>query len=652
MSTLAIHESPATSIAYRHVGRTDETRYEKVHVEVFTDSGAASIATAHEIGKLIREKAAKGEQCVLGLATGSSPIRVYDELVRMHREEGLSFRKVVTFNLDEYYGLQKGNPRSYWYFMHDHLFNHVDIVAENIHIPRGDLELDEVYDYCMAYEEAIRAAGGLDFQLLGIGRTGHVGFNEPGSNARSLTRLITLDHLTRVDAAPDFQGIQNVPNRAITMGIDTIRQAKRIVLLAWGNKKADVVQETVEGEQTSEIPATYLQGHGNCTFLLDQESSAELRRFKTPWLVGPCDWTEELKRKAIIWLSQRVDRPVLQLTERDYNTNGMSDLLAREESVYNLNIWMHNSLQHTITGWPGGKPGVDDSNRPEKATPERKKIILFSPHPDDDVISMGGTFQRLVDQGHEVHVAYQTSGNNAVTDRDALRYAEFVRDLNRHNQVSSAKLEFVIEELQQSVAGRGPVRDSDDVLAIKRLVREGEARAGARYVGLPDAQIHFMALPFYETGADKKKPLGPEDIDQTVALIERIRPDRIYAAGDLADPHGTHKVCLDAVLAAYDRLGDAFKRDTWLWLYRGAWLEWPLHEIEMAVPLSPAEVDRKRTAIFFHQSQKDGAMFQGEDQREFWQRAEQRNRETARAYNELGLTEYAGMEAFRRYRFY
>ncbi|WP_116127106.1 glucosamine-6-phosphate deaminase [Lewinella sp. IMCC34183] len=652
MLDLSIHDRPNVDISYRHVGSTDVTRYEKMHVEVFRDSAQASIAVAHEIADLMRAKAGQGKPCVLGLATGSSPIRVYAELVRLHREEGLDFSHVITFNLDEYFELPRGSRHSYWYFMHEHLFNHVNVKPRNIHIPQGNLALDEVYEQCMAYEEMIKQEGGLDFQLLGIGRTGHVGFNEPGSHSRSLTRLITLDHLTRVDAAGDFQGISNVPTRAITMGIQTISQARRIVLLAWGHKKAEIIQKTIEGERTPEIPATYLQDHPNVTILLDEESSADLRRFNTPWLVGPCDWTETLERKAIIWLSRHVDKPILKLTERDYNSNGMSDLLALHGSAYDLNIRMFNQLQHTITGWPGGKPGVDDSQRPERKDPARKRVILFSPHPDDDVISMGGTFARLVDQGHDVHVVYQTSGNIAVTDIDALRYAEFARDLTDSMGGGNARLEFIIQELSSGKNETGV--DPVDVRTIKSLIRRGEAIAGARFVGLDNDNIHFLNMPFYETGKSIKEDLGPEDIRLVREVIERVQPHQIFAAGDLADPHGTHKVCLDAIFRALEQLEaenpDAIA-DTWLWLYRGAWQEWPVHEIEMAVPLSPAQVEAKRNAIFFHQSQKDGAMFQGEDQREFWQRAEQRNRETARLYNQLGLTEYEAIEAFRRWHF-
>jgi glucosamine-6-phosphate deaminase len=456
-----------------------------------------------------------------------------------------------------------------------------------------------------------------------------------------------LDYLTKADAASDFHGIDNVPKRAITMGIKTIKSAKRIVLMAWGSKKADIVKDAVEGIVTSQIPATFLQDHHSTTILLDEESCAQLKRYKTPWLVGPVNWTDPLRRKAIVWLSQYLNKPLLKITDRDYNDNGMSELVAMEGSAYDINIKMHNRLQRTITGWPGGKPGADDSGRPERAEPARKRVILFSPHPDDDVISMGGTFLRLVEQGHEVHVAYQTSGNIAVADHDALRFAEFTRDLHSVYGTPSNELEQVIQQIKNK---KEDDLDSVGVRKIKSLIRRGEAIAGARYCGVTDDQCHFLDLPFYETGKSKKNPIGDADIQIIHDLIAKIKPHQIYAAGDLADPHGTHRVCLDVIFGALERLKkEDYMNDCWLWLYRGAWHEWPIEEIEMAVPLSPDEVMRKRKAIFFHQSQKDGVMFQGEDSREFWQRAEARNGETAVLYNQLGLTEYQAIEAFVRY---
>lgn len=645
----SVLKEATADISHQEVGRIELTRFEKMHVEVFSSSDIASLAVANEIAALIKNKQAASETCILGLATGSSPIRVYDELVRMHKEEGLSFKNVVTFNLDEYFPMKNKSAQSYFYFMHEYLFNHVDILPENVNIPDGSIPLDNVYQYCIDYEAKIEALGGLDFQLLGIGRTGHIGFNEPGSHHNSSTRIVTLDYLTKADAASDFHGIDNVPKRAITMGIKTIKSAKRIVLMAWGNKKADIVKEAVEGEVTSHIPATFLQDHNKTTILLDEESCSELKRYKTPWLVGPVIWTDILRRKAIVWLSQDLKKPLLKITDREYNDNGMSELVAMQGSAYDINIQMHNRLQRTITGWPGGKPGADDSRRPERAEPARKRVILFSPHPDDDVISMGGTFLRLVEQGHEVHVAYQTSGNIAVADHDALRFAEFTRDLNAVNKTSTDELDKVIDQINNK---KDDDLDTVEVRKIKGLIRRGEAVAGARYCGITDDQCHFLDLPFYETGKSKKNPVGDADIQIIQDLIAEVKPHQIYAAGDLADPHGTHKVCLDAIFAAVDRLKkEDYMKDCWVWLYRGAWHEWPIDEIEMAVPLSPDEVMKKRKAIFFHQSQKDGVMFQGEDSREFWQRAEARNGETAALYNQLGLTEYEAIEAFVRYHY-
>jgi glucosamine-6-phosphate deaminase len=632
------------SIQYEPTGRFEATRYEKVHNVIFQDSKQGSLQVAKEISDLIREKSEKGQKCVLGLATGSSPVRVYEELVRMHREEGLSFKNVVTFNLDEYHPMERTNIQSYYYFMHQHLFDHVDIPAENVNIPDGTVPSGEVQEYCKKYEGMIEDAGGLDFQLLGIGRTGHIGFNEPGSHYNSATREITLDYVTRIDAASSFKGLDNVPRKAITMGIGTIKRAKRVVLLAWGQNKASVIKETIEGEISSEVPATYLQEHGNTTFVLDKEAASLLTRIDTPWLVQSCDWTKDLTHKAVVWLSQRKNKPVLQLTDKDYNDMGMSDLLSSEQSSYDINIRTFNRLQHTITGWPGGKPNADDTNRPERAEPGKKRVIIFSPHPDDDVISMGGTFDRLVSQGHEVHVVYQTSGNIAVADHEAVKVAEVANSME-----PTGIFDQIIQEVGEKTEGDF---DSKLVRQLKGNIRRAESIGATRYLGIPDTQVHFLDLPFYETGTIKKKPLGGDDVAIMNNIIEEIKPHQIYAAGDLADPHGTHRVCLEALFASLDTLrSKTFMKDCWVWLYRGAWHEWETHEIEMAVPMSPAQVLRKRKAIFFHQTQKDGVMFQGEDLREFWVRAEDRNKETAKRYQSLGLASYAAMEAFVRYDF-
>jgi len=633
------------NLKHKEAGKFEETRFEKIHNVIFKNSDIASIEVAHEIADLIKEKSAQNKTCVLVLATGSSPIKVYEELVRMHQEDGLSFSNVITFNLDEYYPMKKENTQSYWYFMHEHLFDHVDILPENINIPNGAIAVDEVHQFCIDYELKIKEAGGLDFQLLGIGRTGHIGFNEPGSHLNSGTRNITLDHITRVDAAPAFLGIDHVPRVAITMGISTIRKAKRIVLMAWGINKASVIKETIEGDISSEVPATYLQMHDNVTFVLDEGASTDLTRIKTPWLVKSCIWTEDLTGKAVVWLSELLNKSVLKITDKDYNNNGMASLLVEQGSAYNLNIKMFNKIQHTITGWPGGKPIADDTNRPERNTPAKKRVIIFSPHPDDDVISMGGTFDRLVAQGHEVHIAYQTSGNIAVSDEEALKFAEVSLALNGGDSNAKKIIEDLASKKEYDI-------DTLEVRKLKGLIRRKESIAATRYLGLPDKNVHFLDLPFYETGKVKKEKLGDTDIKIMKDIISQIKPHQIYAAGDLADPHGTHKVALDSLFIALEALKtQKYMDDCWVWLYRGAWHEWETHEIEMAVPLSPDQVLKKRQAIFYHQSQKDGVMFQGDDLREFWMRAEDRNKETAKKYNDLGMADYAALEAFRRYYF-
>jgi len=632
-------------ISYKEAGIFENTRFEKIHNIVFDDSNCGSKIVAKEIADLIKEKQSKNEKCVLGLATGSSPIRVYDELVRMHKEEGLSFKNVVTFNLDEYFPMSTDNEQSYHYFMHEHLFNHIDILKENIHIPKGDIESDKILDFCIDYEKKIKDYGGLDFQLLGIGRTGHIGFNEPGSHSKSRTRLITLDHVTRTDAASSFLGLVNVPKRAITMGIGTIKEAKRIVLLAWGENKASTIKETIEGEVSSHVPATYLQGHNNTTFVLDKGAASLLTQYHTPWLVGPCDWDESLTRRAIVWLCNLTSKSILKLTDKDYNDNGMESLLAQEGSAYYLNIKNFNILQNTITGWPGGKPNADDSRRPERALPERKRVIIFSPHPDDDVISMGGTFDRLVEQGHDVHIAYQTSGNIAVSNYEAMKFAEVGFELDSKNKLFNNIVDFAHNNLTSEL-------NTPELLKIKGIIRQKESLAATRYIGIPDDNVHFLNLPFYETGKIKKNVLSQPDIDIMCEIIKRVKPHQIYAAGDLADPHGTHRVCLNALFNALEVLKKMeFMKDCWVWLYRGAWHEWGIHEIDMAVPMSPDQVARKRRSIFFHQSQKDDVMFQGDDAREFWVRVEERNKETATKYRELGMADYEAMEAFKRHFF-
>jgi glucosamine-6-phosphate deaminase len=627
---------------------------EKIPTRIFPSAGEANLALAQEIAALIRSRAAEGRRTVLGLATGATPIGLYNELLRMHEREGLSFRGVVSFNLDEYYPIQPQDLQSYCRFMHEYLFDHVDIPSENVHIPDGTIAPGQVPEFCERYEQAIRDAGGIDIQILGIGRTGHIGFNEPGSSRNSRTRLITLDRFTRIDAASDFFGEQHVPRRAITMGVGTILAARKVVLLSFGEHKAGVIAQAVEGPVTPAVAASFLQEHPHAQILLDEAAAAELTRRKCPWLLATVPWDETLVRKAVIWLARKLSKAILKLTDEDYNEAGLQDLVASHGPAYAINLEVFRSLQETITGWPGGKPESKkrpgDIPRPAD-TVFPKRVLIFSPHPDDDVISMGGTLIRLVDQGHQVHIAYQTSGNIAVFDLDALRFADFAADFNRLQALRgdrAAGIETRLEEiLKQKKPGQA---DSREVRQIKTLIRRGESRAAARDCDVLLENLHFLDMPFYETGGVRKKPLGEEDFRIVAELLEKIRPHQIYAAGDLSDPHGTHRVCLAAIGQAIQRV----KRQEWfagceVWLYRGAWQEWEPEKIEMAVPLSPQELLSKRSAIFKHQSQKDRAMFPGPDEREFWQRAEARNRATAQLYDRLGLAEYEAIEGFVRW---
>jgi glucosamine-6-phosphate deaminase len=640
----------------------DADRKPACAVTVYASSSAASRAVAQQIADLIRAKAARGTTAVLGLATGSTPQTVYDELVRMHREEGLSFRNVVTFNLDEYWPMPPAALQSYRRFMHEYLFDHVDILPQNIHVPDGTLPLAEVGAYCAEYEQQIRAAGGIDFQILGIGRTGHIGFNEPGSSRASRTRLITLDKVTRLDAASDFFGDWNVPRRAVTMGVGTILDARRIVLLAFGEAKARIIRAAVEGPITSTVAASFLQENPHAEFALDPAAAGELTALQTPWLLGPLaarglHWDAAMTRRAVIWLALRLNKPILKLVAEDYNEHGLQELISTRGTPYDINIEIFKHLRDTITGWPGGKPGRPRRDGRPDVFP--KRVLVFSPHPDDDVISMGGTLIRLCEQGHEVHVAYQTSGNIAVFDEKAVRHMDFVTMFNRaFGLVGAEDMRRIEAAVATFVGHKQPgATDSPELQQIKTLMRRSEARAAARYSGVPAERIHFLDMPFYATGRVKKRPLGADDIALCRQLIERVRPHQIYAAGDLSDPHGTHRVCLAAVTQALAGAGGAaggaapdWLRACEMWHYRGAWQEWAPWEIDMAVPLAPDEVERKRMAIFNHESQKDRALFPGpSDAREFWQRAEDRNRHTAELYDQLGLPEYQALEAFIRW---
>lgn len=627
--------------------------FEKIPVEIYSNAKEGSAAAAKEIATLIRSKQAEGKPCVLGMATGSTPKNLYAELVRMHREEGLSFKNVITFNLDEYYPIEPDALQSYNRFMQEQLFNHVDIPAGNYHVPDGTVPKEKIKEYCEDYEKQIAAAGGIDLQLLGIGNNGHIGFNEPGSSIISRTRLIALDNSTRVANSYEFTNMSLVPRLAVTMGIGTILKARKIILLAWGQHKTAVVSKAVEGHSTEQVPASLLQQHSDCKFILDEQAAAELTRFKSPWLTGECEWTPKMIRKAVSTLALTIGKPILMLTDNDYNDHGLSDLLVQFGSAYDINLKVFNGMKACITGWPGGKPNVVIPEHPERSEPARKRVIVFSPHPDDDIISMGGTLIRLHDQGHDVHVSYQTSGNIAVSDEFVTRFIDFAVGFDEMFGIDKSKSSRIMEDAKAFLkTKKNSDMDTPEIRSIKGLIRRCEAKATCRYVGIKDENVHFLNLPFYETGKVEKNPPGEEDVKIVMDLIRKIKPHQIYAAGDLADPHGTHKVCLDIIFEALSRMKhEAFMKDCWLWLYRGAWQEWDVYEIEMAIPMSPDQVMQKRNGIFIHQSQKDNVVFQGTDSREFWQRAEERNAATAELYNKLGLPKYAALEAFVRWHF-
>jgi glucosamine-6-phosphate deaminase len=628
--------------------------FEKIPVKIYKNPTEGSNALAVQIAHLIKEKQGQNLPCVLGMATGATPILLYKELVRMHKEEGLSFKNVVTVNLDEYYPIPRNAYQSYWSFMHRHLFDHIDIDPKNIHLPNSEWTKEELKEKCVAYEQTIEKLGGIDLQILGIGKNGHIGFNEPGSSFHSKTRVIHLDHLTRMANLYEWHDINKVPRTAITVGIGSIMKAKKIVLLAWGNK-AEIVAKSIEGDVTEQVPASVLQNHDDCTYIIDEFAATELTRNKAPWLTGSCDWTPQNIKKAVIELALKLDKTVLSLTADDYKENSLADLLVLKESVYDINLQVFYMMRDSITGWPGGKPNAVIPAHPERSSPHPKRVMIFSPHPDDDIISMGGTFMRLHDQGHDVHVAYQTSGNIAVTDEFVTRFLDFAVGFEDLFGIDNKKSNEILSEARQFLSGKKPGElDTAEIRSIKGLIRRCEAKATCRYVGIAEQNYHFMNLPFYETGAIDKKPMGEEDIQITMELLRKIKPHQVYCAGDLADPHGTHKVCLEVIFESMRRLkaaGEDWVKDCWVWLYKGAWQEWDISEIEMAVPMSPDQVMKKRFGIFIHQSQKDSVPFQGTDAREFWQRAEIRNANTAELYAKLGLTKYAAIEAFVRWHY-
>jgi len=630
-----------------------EKRYEKVPVSIFSDAEIASELVAKQVASLIREKEARNEMCVVGFITGATAVGVYEHLTFLHKKEGLSFKNVIAFNIDEYYPLAKTELQSRYKYLHEYLFDEVDILPENIHLIPGDLEKSDISAFCREYEQTIKDVGGIDLQLLGLDSRGQIGANEPGSMFNSQTRLITLDYATRMSAASNFFGEENVPNYCITMGIDTIMNAKRIITMAWGEGKSKIVAKMVEGPVTEMMPASILQKHPYASFIFDMSSASDLTRIKTPWLTGSVRWSKKLTHKAVFWLCEKLDKPILKLTERDYNDSGLGELIAESGPANKINIKVFNDLQHTITGWPGGKPNADDSTRPERAKPFPKRVVVFSPHPDDDVISMGGTLARLSEHKHEVHVAYQVSGNIAVYDDDVTRFLDFVREIALFYQWDNQKAQEAYQETLNFFNRKRPGKvDLPAIAVAKTAIRQGEARAACRYLGIPENRVHFLNMPFYETGTIKKKPIGPDDIKIISDLLQEIKPHQIFAAGDLSDPHGTHRVCFTSILETLK----LFKNEEWvnncrLWLYRGAWQEWDIAEVDMAVPLSPEESRIKRMAIFKHQSQKDRPLFPGTDPREFWQRAEERNIATAVRYDKLGMAEYQAIELFVRYHF-
>ncbi len=612
----------------------------KVPTLVFPTSAQACRHVALMIESLIRQNNSAGRATVLGLPTGSTPVGLYRELVRLHKEAGLDFSRVITFNLDEYYPMSPDDPHSYRRWMHETFFKHVNINPKNIHVPDGTIPPDEVEDYCIRYEQQIRRAGGIDLQVLGIGRTGHVGFNEPGSTRNSRTRLATLDPVTRRDASGGFFGEQNVPHQALTMGVGTILEARRIVLLAFGEHKAPIVQKAVEGPTTDSVTASFLQQHPDATFLLDESAAEHLTARSRPWAIGSVAWTPAVIKRAVIWLSLKVGKGLLKLSDDDFREHELYELLREHGPAEKLGRAIFEQMQATICNHPGRLACGSDGG-------QLAPVLCFSPHPDDDVISMGGTLIRLVDQGHPVHVAYMTSGNIAVFDHDAWRFTDFVVNFNRLFAIDSEHTEEVKKRVQEFLATKKAGQpDSEDVLKIKALIRETEARAAALACGIGPEFLTFMDLRFYRTGTIAKAPMHPQDIADVVEVLERVRPSQIYVAGEMSDPHGTHRMCAEAIFQAVREVrarGQMFE----VWLYRGAWEEWEPHVVERVVPLGPCDVEKKKQAIFRHQSQKDRAMFPGvTDRREFWQRAEDRNRATARTYDQLGLPEFYALEGF------
>ena len=642
---------PATAIE-----RSEITRFEKVPTDIFPTIEEGAIDIANHLETDIKKREQEGRKYVMGVGSGSSLTPIFHELIKRHQAGKLSFKNVVVFNAYEYFPLSEENVNRGINQLKERFLNHIDIDVENIFTPDGTIAQNDVQEHCRLYEQHIKELGGLDVILLGIGRMGNIATNEPGSSITSASRLILIDETSREEMKMSFGSQESVPPCSITMGVSTILSARKIFLTAWGEEKAEIIKKTVEGKVSDAIPASFLQTHNDAHVVIDLSAAAKLTRIQHPWLVASCKWTDKLVRSALVWLCQITGKPLLKLTNKDYNENGLSELLALYGSAYNANIKIFNDLQHTITGWPGGKPDADDTYRPERANPFPKRVIVFSPHPDDDVISMGGTLRRLVQQGHDVHVAYETSGNIAVGDEEVVRFMHFINGFNQlfaneQDEVIKSKYKEIKEFLKNKKEGD---IDSQDIRTIKGLIRRGEARTASTFNQIPLDHVHFLDLPFYESGKIEKLPMGEADVNIVRELITKVKPHQIYVAGDLADPHGTHRKCTDAVLAAVDLEKEAkaeWLKDCRVWMYRGAWAEWEIENIEMCVPISPEELRAKRNSILKHQSQMESAPFLGNDERLFWQRSEDRNRGTAKLYDDLGLACYEAMEAFVEYKF-
>lgn len=642
---------PATAIE-----RSEITRFEKVPTDIFPTIEEGAIDIANHLEADIKKREQEGRKYVMGVGSGSSLTPIFHELIKRHQAGKLSFKNVVVFNAYEYFPLSEENVNRGINQLKERFLNHIDIDVENIFTPDGTIAQNDVQEHCRQYEQHIKELGGLDVILLGIGRMGNIATNEPGSSLTSASRLILIDETSREEMKMSFGSQESVPPCSITMGVSTILSARKIFLTAWGEEKADIIKKTVEGKVSDAIPASFLQTHNDAHVVIDLSAAAKLTRIQHPWLVASCKWTDKLVRSALVWLCQITGKPLLKLTNKDYNENGLSELLALYGSAYNANIKIFNDLQHTITGWPGGKPDADDTYRPERAKPFPKRVIVFSPHPDDDVISMGGTLRRLVQQGHDVHVAYETSGNIAVGDEEVVRFMHFINGFNQlfindQDDVIKSKYKEIKKFLKNKREGD---IDSQDIRTIKGLIRRGEARTASTFNQIPLDHVHFLDLPFYESGKIEKLPMGEADVNIVRELITKVKPHQIYVAGDLADPHGTHRKCTDAVLAAIDLEKEAkaeWLKDCRVWMYRGAWAEWEIENIEMCVPISPEELRAKRNSILKHQSQMESAPFLGNDERLFWQRSEDRNRGTAKLYDDLGLACYEAMEAFVEYKF-